>query len=722
MSEIAQTLAEINLRLRAFFRHPLRPKKQKTYLLDYQRQFALDISLKPATKLTDTYRDDLPPLKDGKITQPTNAFNRSAPRKRTETVDIIVCVHNALDDTKICLESIRAHTQAPYRLIVVNDGSGEDTSRFLEQFCQTNGATLIRHERALGYTFAANAGLRAVESPYCVLLNSDTQVFAEWVDRLIDPFRTNSNLAVVGPLSNAASWQSTPELIQNEDWHTNNHAYGLDPEQIADLATKEASAFPIPTGFVNGFCYCIRTSALREVGLFDEVNFAAGYGEENDLSIRFRKAGFELAVVDTVYILHRHSRSYGNKRRQELCARADAALSAKHSAAEFIEPFVKGAKNNVRLAFARAMTRANIHREQLLRQTGDKFRGRKVAFYLPVEGQSGGANVILHEAEAMLAFGVETTIVNLQENRTTFEAQYSKKDVRKVYINDHAELAEIEKQYDAIIATNWQSFSDVATLSGYGCAKGYYIQDDESKFNDAFSKTHTAALRTYRKNREILRFTKTQWNSDAIRAHGGITPHVIGPSVDLRRCRPLGDTGSLANSKVRITAMIRLSTPHRNPIMTGHILSALAAKYGDRVTASCFGSATDELIKRKIRLNGVTNYGKLSVEDAAIILGQTDIFLDLSNWQAMGLTAMEAMACGAVVVVPEFGGAKEVSIHGISGFHVDTTNPEQCLRAVDTLIMNDDLRSEMRVNAIEDVSFFAPENAALEILKILFLK
>ena len=47
-------------------------------------------------------------------------------KKYTEPIDIIVCVHNALEDVKKCMESITMNTNLPYNLIVVDDGSSED--------------------------------------------------------------------------------------------------------------------------------------------------------------------------------------------------------------------------------------------------------------------------------------------------------------------------------------------------------------------------------------------------------------------------------------------------------------------------------------------------------------------------------------------------------------------------------------------------------------------
>ena len=49
------------------------------------------------------------------------------------SVDVVVCVHNALDDVRTCLWSVVHKTDRPFRLILVNDGSDEDTTAYLEQ-------------------------------------------------------------------------------------------------------------------------------------------------------------------------------------------------------------------------------------------------------------------------------------------------------------------------------------------------------------------------------------------------------------------------------------------------------------------------------------------------------------------------------------------------------------------------------------------------------------
>ncbi len=89
---------------------------------------------------------------------PPNRLETVPPR--TATVDVIVCVHNALDDVRRCLESVYRWSSPPFSLILVDDGSGPETARYLAEFSESHGCRLIRNDPARGYTFAANQGLR----------------------------------------------------------------------------------------------------------------------------------------------------------------------------------------------------------------------------------------------------------------------------------------------------------------------------------------------------------------------------------------------------------------------------------------------------------------------------------------------------------------------------------------------------------------------------------
>jgi Glycosyl transferase family 2 len=206
------------------------------------------------------------------------------PPPRSEPIDIVVCVHNALDDVWQCLDSVIQCTQQPYRLIIIDDGSAKETRDYVADFAATNNAVLIRNDSALGYTGAANCGLRASDSPWVVLLNSDTIVTKPWLEAMWAHCWRDPRIGVIGPLSNTASWRSVPELTEDGDWARNPLPTGTTPQDIADLVRETAmGARDMP--FLNGFCYMIRREVIDRIGIFDEKNFA-NYGEENDCSIR----------------------------------------------------------------------------------------------------------------------------------------------------------------------------------------------------------------------------------------------------------------------------------------------------------------------------------------------------------------------------------------------------------------------------------------------------
>lgn len=271
-----------------------------------------------------------------------------------EPVDIIICVHNALDDVKNCLRSVQQYTRQVYRLILVDDGSETITQNFLQGFAKRHGALLLRSDEATGYTFAANRGMREVKTKYFVLLNSDTEVTEGWLENMISACEANPSIGVVGPLSNTASWQSVPEVEVDGDWAPNPLPDGFMPNDIAQILAKITDPHPIAFGFLNGFCLVVRSQVIEEIGIFDEENFDVGYGEENDFCIRVAEAGWKLAVVEKSYVYHHQSRSYGDERRKRLAKLAGSSLIYKHQSKSKINFYRNKSRFNLRLIALRA--------------------------------------------------------------------------------------------------------------------------------------------------------------------------------------------------------------------------------------------------------------------------------------------------------------------------------------------------------------------------------
>ncbi len=251
------------------------------------------------------------------------------------THDVVVCVHNGLDDVKLCLSSLTSHWSRDRlgKLIVVNDYSNDETRFFLDKFSSDFDFVDVIHLQSQHYyTKAANAGLKTSEANLRTLLNSDTIVTKNWWLKIQNIFTMSPAIGIVGPLSNAASTQSLPFIKSTKDQTAIND---LPPEvtvdSFANYIEQVGSDIVVPfVPLVHGFCLTIRDSVLNEIGFFDEKAFPRGYGEENDFCFRAEDAGFVLALAVNTFIFHAKSKSYTPSDRVQFMREGMLNFSKKH--------------------------------------------------------------------------------------------------------------------------------------------------------------------------------------------------------------------------------------------------------------------------------------------------------------------------------------------------------------------------------------------------------
>ncbi len=639
----------------------------------------------------------------------------------TDDVDIVICVHNALEDVIRCLNSIEAYTSRPYNIILVDDGSGIETAQFLAEYSQEKGILLLRSEQATGYTYAANRGLRASKAEFVVLLNSDTIVTHAWLDHMILCAQSDPRIGVVGPLSNTASWQSIPKIEDEGDWAENPLPEGISVEKMGGIIAEYSARLYPEMPLLNGFCLMIKRQLIEEIGMFDEESFGAGYGEEDDFALRARKSGWKLALADDTYIYHAQSRSYSNERRKLLSDRAGKLLAKKHGQ-EIIRAGVEFCHHNRVMEGIRARAAVAMERYQCIGQ-GSRYKGKRILFILPITTPGGGANVIRGESLAMRKMGVEVDFFNLLESKNKFTQAYPNFELPMLY-GDIEDIPDVAPNYDAVIATYNPT---VAWMQAIKQTKGkpirgYYVQGYEPLMYHPYSSDYEQAVKSYSLLNDLVRFTKTNWTQKMVYENTGQKCNLIGVSfdLDLYRPRPIKEP-DWPYRPIRISAMVRPESPYREPHKTMQLLKDISDAYGSRVEIHIFGTdaKNPDFLTLPINFNWKC-YGVLIQEQVANLLNHVDIFVDYSSHQAMGLTALEAMSCGCAVVVPENGGATSFALHEKNSIVVDTSSYENVLKGVKHLIEDDRLRTTIQRNAIYDVCSYFPERAALNILDVLF--
>lgn len=243
--------------------------------------------------------------------------------------DVIVPVHNALDYTRACFASLLPTLRGKDGVIVVNDMSNIETSDWLREFVKSDPRIrLLENTQNLGYTGSANRGLQASDAPFRVMLNSDTLVSANWLEKLLVVAYCDDSTGIVGPLSNAASFQSIPFL---QFTATNTPINALLQGKTAadmDLFCEEVAPCGVypSVPLVHGFCFGIRQELIDRIGYFDEINFARFFGEEDDYCMRAVEAGFALRVATPAYVYHAKSKSITEAMRITFMSKAGRAL------------------------------------------------------------------------------------------------------------------------------------------------------------------------------------------------------------------------------------------------------------------------------------------------------------------------------------------------------------------------------------------------------------
>jgi hypothetical protein len=220
---------------------------------------------------------------------------------------LLVVVHwNGLDHSTRCLQSLARLTYPARQLLVVDtassDGSGAELARRFPDI------EIFRSPENRFYGGGANLGLRRALSggfDHAILLNNDTEVAPDLVERLIEVADGTPNVGLVGPKIFHAD---QPELIWSaggriEYWRGMMHHLGLrQPDGPAFAVEREVD-------YLTGCCLMVARRVIVEVGYLDTTYQM--YSEDADYCVRARDLGFGVRFAPRARVWHRVSAASG---------------------------------------------------------------------------------------------------------------------------------------------------------------------------------------------------------------------------------------------------------------------------------------------------------------------------------------------------------------------------------------------------------------------------
>lgn len=219
---------------------------------------------------------------------------------RIPSVDVVVPVHNGWNLTRSCLQHLVEQT-VRHRVIVADNGSTDETlGRLSEEFPHVDVVELGRN---LGFPKACNRGVATGDGEIVVLLNNDVDCRPDFLERIVAPFARDERLG-----SAAALLVKPGEDVIDSFGVTVDDTLAGYP-RLRDRPVGDAqTTTPVLVGPLGG-AGAYRRRAWESVGGLDEGVFI--YGEDTELAVRLRAAGWSTTGVVRAVGVHHGSATMG---------------------------------------------------------------------------------------------------------------------------------------------------------------------------------------------------------------------------------------------------------------------------------------------------------------------------------------------------------------------------------------------------------------------------
>ena len=206
-----------------------------------------------------------------------------------QTLSVLIVNWNGAMLLPACLESIERYGKGvPLEIIVFDNGSTDGSIEIIDGWMKRLPVRILRSPTNIGYASANNRAWEASKSEFCLLLNNDA-IIGGALEGAVEYLTSDPTVAACqGPVlsSDGSRIDSVGSLISRSGFLVHPH--------IGDMAEPAVSARSVFS--VKGAAMYVRSTAVRQIGLFDETAFA--YFEESDFCWRARLSGWDVRYSD----------------------------------------------------------------------------------------------------------------------------------------------------------------------------------------------------------------------------------------------------------------------------------------------------------------------------------------------------------------------------------------------------------------------------------------
>lgn len=231
------------------------------------------------------------------------------PRYEQPVASIVIPTFNRANLLVSCLRSVLQYTDIPYQLIIVNDGSSDETKEVLDSLVNV---TIVENETNLDFLKSANRGAQKARGKYIVFLNNDVTVRSGWLNSLVETYEKVERCGAVGAklVSMDGKLQEAGAIILPDG--------AVELYGAGDNPFKPEYSFMRSTGYCSAACLLIERALFFEIGMFDE-RYCPAYYEDVDLCMEVWAANRSVVYQPQVVVFHHQMGSRPHSRVLQLC-------------------------------------------------------------------------------------------------------------------------------------------------------------------------------------------------------------------------------------------------------------------------------------------------------------------------------------------------------------------------------------------------------------------
>lgn len=217
-----------------------------------------------------------------------------SPANQHTGIEICICTYNRVDYLRLCLDALLPQLVSGKTLVtVVDNHSNDETKKYVQALARKYDTVRYVFEPQQGLSHARNKGWTSAQYPWVFYLDDDCLPPEGIINAALELIARETTYDAFGGPIDSIFHGDVPDWL---------------PKDYGDFSMHYSQVTLICKGYIRGGCMLIRKDVLQKLGGFDTNLGVKGnalrYGEELELQVRMREAGYKIAYAPSLRTGH----------------------------------------------------------------------------------------------------------------------------------------------------------------------------------------------------------------------------------------------------------------------------------------------------------------------------------------------------------------------------------------------------------------------------------